>query len=71
MMVDGLTNLNLLNTFNSNYFFTMHLTLKWFALQLKVHILWIHGNLMGINLLFKQEELYEYFDSLNTQQICN
>ncbi len=23
------------------------------------------------DLLFKQEELYEYFDSLNTQQICN
>ncbi len=53
--VDGLTNINLLNTFYSDYLFTVYLTLNWLALQLKVHIWSVHAFPRNQNhgLLFK------------------
>ncbi len=65
--------MNLLNKFYSDYFFTMCLTLKWLALQLKVHIFSVHvlpGN-QTHDLLFKEQERYEQVDDLTNMNLLN
>ncbi len=69
--------MNLLNKFYSDYFFTMWRntmsTLKWLALQLKVHFFSVNvlpGN-QTHDLLFKQQEWYEQVDDLTNMNLLN
>lgn len=67
--VDGLNNINLLNTFYSDYSSPHYLTFKW----LKIHIWSVHAFSMNQThgLLFKEQAWYEQVDGLTNIKSLN